>query len=260
MPNTPRESAITGDSPFPTITAELQDRACAELPWTTRIDGHIRGHAYFQDGTPAPALYLAARSADAQPHESWKWQTANATTGSDGAFDFSQLPPGSYVIAVNMDFTSLSKDSPYYRKAFFPGTGDRAEAAVISLDKGQQIDDLRFFLPPDSPQPSIPLQVKVVGSNGKPASNAFITAFDQMWESSVTSLQAMANENGEANLILRPSSTYEVTAHIDLPGPSQACAEPVEVDTRHRQEPLVLVIRHPVGNCLPFKKSNSSAR
>ncbi|MBV9294005.1 MAG: carboxypeptidase regulatory-like domain-containing protein [Acidobacteriaceae bacterium] len=233
------------------VTVTVQDRSCAEIPWFTRLDGHIRGHVYFSDGTPASGLYLTLKSADFDPHNPATWQSSSITSGADGLFDFAQLSPGSYVLAVNMDFPAV--DGKYYRSAFFPGGANRSEAAVISLDRGEQVDHLRFFLPPDSASPSVSLQVKVIGQDGKPAANASVLAYDEIWQTTSPSpLYATAGKGGEASLDLRPTSTYLVEAFVNLPDFSQACAEPIEVSGQNPPSSLVLQIAHPVGNCLPY--------
>ena len=92
---------------FPDSTVTLQEHACAEVDWSTRLDGHIRGHVYFSDGTPAAGVYLTAKAADSDPHEPWTWQATYATAAADGSFDFAQLAPA---------LTSLRPTSIFPRK------------------------------------------------------------------------------------------------------------------------------------------------
>jgi hypothetical protein len=235
-------------SPFGDATVTLKDRACAEIPWSTRLDGHIRGHAYFADGTPAAGIYLTAKSADALPHEPWTWRVSYSMTAPDGAFDFEQLAPGSYVFGVNMDFSSQD-GKPYYRKAFFPGTLNRAEAAIIAVGPGDALDKLSFFLPPDSLPATIPLRVTVLGFDGKPVSRAEVLAEDDIWENSVTPITATADEKGQANITLRPGSHYDVGAYVNLPDFTQACAEPQGVEVKEQLAPVVLKLSQHIGNC-----------
>ena len=190
--------------PFPNWTVTLQDRGCAEVGWNTRLDGHIRGHVYLANGAPAAGVYLTVKVADARPDQPWASQASYVTTAADGAFDFSPLAAGSYVFAANMDFSMLN--GTYYRKAYFPGTAHRAEATTITVDAGETAGDLRFFLPPDSPPPSIPVEVTVVGFDGAPVPDARIAAYDDMWENSVTPVTVNADNKGKATLVLRPLS------------------------------------------------------
>jgi hypothetical protein len=238
---------------LPPATVTVQDRSCAEIPWFTRLGGHVRGRVYFNDGGPASGLYLTLKSADFDPHDPSTWKPSYTTSAADGLFDFDQLPPGSYVFGVNMDFPSM--EGAYYRKAFFPGVMNRSEASVISVGSGEQVDNLRFLLPPDSERPSVSLQVKVVGQDGKPASNAFVLAYDELWPTtSPVPLSATSGKDGEANLVLRPTSTYLVEAFVNSPDFTQACAEPIEVSGQNPPSPLILRIAHLFGNCLQYAK------
>ncbi|MGA2581563.1 MAG: hypothetical protein ABSH24_36900 [Bryobacteraceae bacterium] len=240
---------------FLSSTVTVPDRGCAEVDFSTRLDGHIRGHVYFSDGTPAEGVYLTAKIADSQPHEPWTWQARYATTAPDGGFDFTELAAGSYIFAANMDFSPLtSKGTVYYRQAFYPGGARRSDAAVITVDAGQMIDHLRFFLPPDSALPSIPLQITVMGFDGQPVSHAEILAYDDMWENSVTPAMAKADGQGKATITLRPGQHYDIEAYVNLPDSSQACAEPLAVDAHDQPVSLVLVLSQHTGNCKPSKK------
>jgi hypothetical protein len=217
---------------FPDRTVTVEDRGCAEVNWSTRLDGHIRGHLYFVDGSTAAGVYLSALG-------------NYATTNSDGSFDFAGLPPGSYDLAVNRDFAPQDANS-YYRRVVFPN--------VIAIGPGETVDQLKFFLPADSQPPSVPLQVTVLGFDGKPVPQAQVLAYDDMWLNSVTPLMAETDGGGVAALTLRPGSQYDIEAFVNLPDFTQACAEPVRVDAAGHPAPLLLVLKHPFGNCMQFRK------
>ena len=52
--------APPGYARFEDRKVTVQDRGCAEVEWSPRLDGHIRGHLYSSDGTPAPGQYSLA--------------------------------------------------------------------------------------------------------------------------------------------------------------------------------------------------------
>ena len=130
---------------------------------------------------------------------------------------------------------------------------------MITLDAGQTVDHIRFFLPPDSAPPSVPLNVKVIGFAGEPVSRAEILAYDAMWENSSTPVMGSADAHGKATITLRPGAYYDVEAVVNLPDSSQACAEPAGVDTHDPPATLVLTLRHHFGNCMQFKKPHGGA-
>jgi protocatechuate 3,4-dioxygenase beta subunit len=247
--------------PFPKSTVTLQEHSCAEIPWSTKFDGHIRGHVYFHDGSPAAGVYLTAKIADSNPHEPWAWQAAHTTAGSDGTFDFATMAPGTYIFAVNLDFSPLpGNGDSYYRKAFYPGAIHRSEAALVAVGPGEKVDRLSFFLPPDSAKPSVPLQVTILDFAGKPVPHADVVAYDGIWGLSVTPLMATADESGKANVTLRPDSHYDIEAVVNLSDSSQACAEPVGVNTHDSPAPVILMLSHHVGNCMQFKMPPDDSR
>jgi hypothetical protein len=154
-----------------------------------------------------------------------------------------------------MDFAPETSMGPaYYRRAFFPGVAHRSEAAVITVAGGETTGDLRFYLPPDSAPPIIPIEVTVLGFDGNPVPHAEILAYDNMWDDSVTPAMADADEHGKASVTLRPGSHYDIEGLVNLPDSSQACAEPVGVDVRDQPAHVVLVLSHHIGNCSQFKK------
>jgi len=192
------------------------------------------------------------RVADASPKEPWTWRENHNMTALDGAFDFGTVAPGSYIFGANLNFSS--QDGPYYRKAFFPGTGERAEAGIVEVGAGESVANLRFFLPPDSPPPTVSLNVTVLGFDGKPIPTANVIAADRMWENSVTNLTAMTDETGRGTVVLRAGNRYDILAYENLADFSQACAEPQLVEANETLKPVVLKVSHHFGNCLQFRK------
>ena len=80
-------------------------------------------------------------------------------------------------------------------------------------------------------------------------------AADDIWENSVIPVSTAANASGEATLTLRPATHYDVTAFANRPDSKQSCAGPVAIDVKeYHPTPVVLVLGHPFGNCMQFKK------
>lgn len=243
--------AQPGYEAFDERKVTVRDRSCSEVDWRTVADAHIRGRAFFADGSAASGIVMTAqkRGADGE----WNSGANIITTAADGSFDFGRLDPGAWVFGVNLDFGPLD-DKSYYRRVFFPGAANRSGAEVIALATGQLVDALRFYLPPDAPPPAIPMRVTVTGSDGQPAAHADVLAYDEMWENSVTPVNVAADENGTATLMLRPGSHYDVEAVVTSGDGSQSCAGPARVEGRDDAPPLSLSIAHPVGNCMQFRR------
>ena len=137
----------------------------------------------------------------------------------------------------------------YYRKAFYPGVAERSQAALVQLGPAQTVDNLRFFLPQDLPASSIPLQVTVLGRDGRLIPNAEILFEDDMWEHG--GLVKWTHSEGNATLLLRKGEYYNVWAVVNPDG--QECAEPVGVLAEEGLKPVVLIVSS-FGNCSEFKK------
>ena len=80
-------------------------------------------------------------------------------------------------------------------------------SAAPTQNGGETVGNLRFFLAPDSPPPTMPQDITVLGFDGNPASHAQIVAYDDMWENPVAPAMADADEYGKA-ITLRPGQPY----------------------------------------------------
>jgi protocatechuate 3,4-dioxygenase beta subunit len=240
-------------------TATIADHGCVEMRWIARIDGHIRGHVYFADGSPAAGVYLTIQAVNVGSEKKGSWRAGIAITDADGGFDFASLESGSYVFAANMDFPPMN-GKPYYRKAFYSGRGDNSQPVTLKLGVAETLDEIRFILPPDSPPPSKPLPISVLGFDGKPVPNALIAVYDDMWGLNLNVMAATADELGKATLTLRPDSHYVLGTSVMLSDRSWGCAEPVEVDTKGSPTPKVIKLNHHESNCKQFRKSSAEAK
>lgn len=239
-------------------TVTVANHACVEMRWVARSDGHIRGHAYLADGSPAAGLYLTIQAVNAGSDKMGSWQAGRAITGADGRFDFADLESGSYIVAANMDFPPMN-GKPYYRKAFYSGPGNDSQPVVLKLSGAETLDQLRFVLPPDAPPPSLPLAISVLDFDGQPVPEALITVYDDIWGTNSNVMAARADAGGKATLTLRPDSHYIIGTSATLSDLSWGCAEPLEVDTSAPLLPQVLQLNHHEGNCNELRKAPAKA-
>lgn len=83
--------------------------------------------------------------------------------GEDGVFSFFGVPPGEYLIYLEMQGTDYKKNKNYY----YPGTFVQAEATPIKVELGGKVEDLLFTLPKEYKVRTLAGQV--VWEDGKPA-------------------------------------------------------------------------------------------
>jgi hypothetical protein len=222
------------------VNVSIEPKGCAEIVFETRVDGHIRGHLYFNDGRPAAGIIMIAHNVGVRFGEG-----IYSTTSDDGGFDFGPLTPGTYSFGVNTE--SLSAKG-YSQKAVFPES--------IHLGPSETTADLQFVLPPDRPEPSIPIQMIVLDRQGRPLVNATVFADDATWPDFHTG-NHRTDSTGKVTILLRKGSYYDIWAVANLPG-SQQCAEPVGVPAGRVGGLIPLKISHDIGNCGQFKKPHAS--
>jgi hypothetical protein len=147
-------------------------RGCALADFYARTDGVIGGVVLGADGLPVDHMQLEAVLADVYDAAPQTIPGARAATDAAGRFGFEGLPPGRYVVGVNLHM-GPSDYSPWPR-LLHPGTVARESATVVELAAGQHVD-IGVMRMPTRLQ-----RVEVSGTlawpDGKPASNITIGA------------------------------------------------------------------------------------
>jgi hypothetical protein len=152
-------SSVTHIAPVETKPFQIDStRRCAELYFDMEITGTVSGRLRYDTGAPASGVFVQLGPA-AELDLSRGPRAAGVVTGDDGAFSFPNLPPGAYVVGVNLygEPNGLSPVTP--ARAL---TTDGQE--VVYLRRGETIQ-----LPPLVVQRLSELKVPatVVGPDGK---------------------------------------------------------------------------------------------
>jgi len=155
-------------SPVEDENVEVHNQGCAEIDYRTFTDGRIIGRLLNTEGRSA-----GVQTIDLKPvrTDGKNVRSLYAISDSDGSFEFKDLPPGRYIMAINLN-DAPSKDLPY-PKTFYPASTDESEAKVFVLEEGQHIANVEFRLPP----PLIERQVTgvIVWPDGRPAVGAEVS-------------------------------------------------------------------------------------
>ncbi len=158
-------------SPADDQNVEIHDRGCAEINYRVVIDGRIEGRLLDAGGQSA-----GIKTVDLLPltNDGKTFRPLWAITETDGSFKFKKLPPGRYLLAINLN-DAPGEDLPY-KKTFYPFSQDQSKAEIFSLGEGQQLTGIDFRLPP-------PLTARTIGGtvvwpDGRPAVGAEVTLKD----------------------------------------------------------------------------------
>lgn len=155
-------------------TVELRDaRACFVAGFGVQFDGRIKGVVRQSSGASAAGVTVEVMAAESVG-KTGNLQTLRALTDAGGAFEFTEVSPGRYVVGV--DLTRRLDTRIVFPTTFHPGTPDAALATVVELGGGQhrQLDPM--LLPPA--RRPYRLTGTVVFGDGNPASGAFISLRD----------------------------------------------------------------------------------
>lgn len=155
-------------------TIELVDeRACARVDYSFSPAGRITGRVVDTAGHPLPPqISIEANTADARGQPggvSWP----SAFPNDQGGFEIGDLPPGRYIVGINLENAPPSQYRPYAR-TIYPSDG--SDGMTITIDRGQSFDLGDWKIPP--PVPTVRVDGIVVWEDGTPATGLRVVAMD----------------------------------------------------------------------------------
>ncbi len=152
---------------------QIQDsRGCAEENFAFAPAGRITGQLIGPDGRPLGRLAVEVASPEARPHADYGLSTQSTRSDPDGRFELAGLPPGRYLLGVNL--RDLPSAFNPYARTVYPG-GDQ-DPHIIELTLGQAVDVGTWYMPP--PLPVVRVSGIVVRADGTPVPNVWVSAVD----------------------------------------------------------------------------------
>jgi hypothetical protein len=143
---------------------------CVEVHMSATFNAHIRGRVLLDSGEPFRGFVDLVR------HGHIRYlANSHALTNERGEFAFSAVPPGNYLLAINVS-RQPSADAPF-RSTYFPGTTDRSMAMPISVGVGTDHTNLEWVVSDRLPQGSLEVSLD---SRGQPQKEmgVCVTMFD----------------------------------------------------------------------------------
>jgi hypothetical protein len=136
----------------------------------------------------------------------------STTSDPDGTFDFDNIPPGKYHLAVN--YTFLPEVESPYPTSFYPGTPDRAKAQVIEIAAGKKVDGIKFVLGPERL-----VERKITGrityADGRPVANTKVYLKEDENQSCCVLKEATTDAAGNFVLTGFATHKYRIWTFVD---------------------------------------------
>jgi hypothetical protein len=133
--------------PHQPITAVIAETdGCAEADIGGRVDGRIRGQLLDEGGRPARGIGVQLADAAAARARAVPLRTMNALTDEQGAFEFSYVNVGQYVLGVELQ--NPIRPGKLNRRRFYANSGEVETATVVMLEAAQHLELPAFRLAP----------------------------------------------------------------------------------------------------------------
>jgi hypothetical protein len=192
---------------------ELRDsRACAVADFAVHYDGRISGVVLTADGQPRGGVALDLVAVERAGSADYVG-TMTTKTDSGGYFDFSEVPPGQYVVGVSL--RRGIEPSIVYPTTFYPGTRSPSDATVIEIGEGNHQQLEAFRLPPARQRRE--LMGRVVGSDGRPVPGAFVSLSDGDLTWRQVAVGIGTDADGQFTFVVHDGLSYTARATYNIP-------------------------------------------
>jgi Carboxypeptidase regulatory-like domain len=175
---------------------------CAEV-WTwPRTDAQISGVLLNSNGRPADDEEIDLIAADIGTRGDKEIPHVSVRTNADGRFTFAFIPPGTYLVGVNLK--NPPPASHVDHRSYHPGVTDSSKATVVTISPGNRLQLTPFQLPQWAKERRI--SGVVVWNDGSPAPEAQLTL------TGARSERVPLDATGHFSLILPLGAQFTLTA------------------------------------------------
>ena len=234
----------------------INDRGCGIEHFAAVVDGRVSGRVVDAEGKAVKRLEVGLVSADVEEVYRPFRERGTAYTDDEGRFEIERMPPGRYLLGVNLG-NSPSSEHPYPR-TYYPGVPGRNEAAVIEIGLGQKQSVRELRLPPRIVERRV--QGVVIWPDGTPAAGADVHMTHINRPGFTVNGWPKADAQGRFTLTGLDGQTYFVHAHAPkYPGKpyhesGQTHAEPPQVTLNEDAFGLKLVLTSDGAVCEHYYK------
>jgi hypothetical protein len=126
-------------------SVELHEaRSCFLAEFAVRFDGRVKGAIRQSSNEPAEGISVELMARD-RVGDAGNVETLRTSTDASGNFEFVEVPPGQYVVGV--DLTKSISPTVVFPTTFHPGTPDSTRATVVQLSGAEQFELEPMTLP-----------------------------------------------------------------------------------------------------------------
>ncbi|HEV2883743.1 MAG TPA: carboxypeptidase regulatory-like domain-containing protein, partial [Pyrinomonadaceae bacterium] len=219
----------------------VADKGCAGVSFPVVDNGRLSGRVVNPEGQPAAGVLLALMDADHLDPQ--KDQSKLAEADKEGRYSFSALPPGRYLLAVNLRrFPDPNDPTNAFPRTYYPGVTDIAKAELITLGAGENVRERDLLLPIRRAR-SI-LSGKVVWADGTPVANAGISFREVTYHDPKMNYGIQADDQGYFTIEGFVGQTFVIEARSNR----QYSGDLRRFEPMERVEPVRIVLTHPTEN------------
>jgi hypothetical protein len=203
----------------------IADRGCATVDYYVADNGRISGRVLDAEGQPAGKVDMWL--VDAEAYDPVRYYGMSARTDHDGRYSFTAVPPGRYLIAVNLTrFPQPNDPTNAYPRTYYPGVAQASQASIITLAAGEKLTERDLRLP--QRRPASVIQGIVMWADGSPVANAGISFRDVTYHDSRSNYGVEADAMGQFTINAYEGQTIVIEARSNRPYVSNGRNEPME--------------------------------
>ncbi|HEY0174657.1 MAG TPA: carboxypeptidase regulatory-like domain-containing protein [Pyrinomonadaceae bacterium] len=224
----------------------VADRGCASVHYAVSDDGRISGRVTDEAGRAVAGVLVTLVAAGDEPE---RHSARYERTGEDGRYELKGLPPGRYLLAVNLNrYPEPNDPSNAYPRTYYPGAAQPSQAEAVSVGAGERVKDRDISLPARRGEGVV--SGVVVWDDGSPVADARISFRDvTYYDTGMNHGATPADARGRFTLKGYRGQTFLVTAESDRnfvgdfrrDGPMER-AEPLRVTLDGPTEQVRIVI------------------
>ena len=187
----------------------IADRGCASVFYDVSDDGRVAGRVTDAEGRAAAGILVTL--ADAENPDPQRYWGRYERTDAEGRYTFKSVPPGRYLLAVNLvRYPQPGDPTDSYPRTFYPGVAEAAQAEVITLGAGESVKDRDIVVP--APRAECAISGVVVWQDGAAVANAHVSFRDVTYHEPGGDNSVQADAQGRFRLKCHQGQTFRIYA------------------------------------------------